>query len=538
MKYGQHFSTVSTPQTEQAPNKTQVQNSAGGFVFEVSDWTRLDRFLVLGSEKGSYYATEKKLTVENAQCVLRCFDENAKRAVDRIVEISHAGRAPKNDQAVFALAMASGHPKAKHFVTNALPKVCRIGTHIFQFAEAGQSFRGWGRGLRTAVAKWYTDKDVKDLAYQCVKYQQREGWSHRDLLRLCHAKPSDSTNSKANAFVDHITVLNWIVKGWNSVGDVPHDRDALKIIWAFEKAKRSTDKKEIARLITDYNLPRECVPTQFLTEPSVWEALLEKMPMMAMIRNLATMTRIGLIVPLSKASRKVCDELKDTDKLKKSRIHPIAVLLALRTYASGHGDKSKNTWVPVPQVVDALNEAFYASFANVEPTGKRWLFGVDVSGSMSSPITGTTLSCREAAAALAMVTAHTERDYFIHGFSDRFIPLPISRGMRLDDVLRITANLPFERTDCSLPMLYAKDNKLDVDVFVVITDNETYANPTIHPFQALGEYRRKTGINAKLAVVGMTASEFSIADSSDPYMMDVVGMDTNVPQILSDFARA
>ena len=48
---------AATPQTQAIPGT--VPNSAGGHAFPVDDWTRLDRFLVLGSEGGSYYAAER-----------------------------------------------------------------------------------------------------------------------------------------------------------------------------------------------------------------------------------------------------------------------------------------------------------------------------------------------------------------------------------------------------------------------------------------------------------------------------------------------
>jgi 60 kDa SS-A/Ro ribonucleoprotein len=68
---------------------------------------------------------------------------------------------------------------------NALPEVCRIGTHLFHFAGYVEQFRGWGRALRRAVGEWYERRSTK-LAYQAVKYRQRDGWTHRDLLRLAH----------------------------------------------------------------------------------------------------------------------------------------------------------------------------------------------------------------------------------------------------------------------------------------------------------------------------------------------------------------
>src|SRR5262249_45585952 len=137
-----------------------VVNSAGGYSFAVDDWARLERFLILGSEGGSYYASERKLTRENAQAVLRCIAVDGREAVRRIAAVSSAGRAPKNDPAIFALALASAHGDAgtKKAAFAALSDVCRTGTHLFQFASACDALRGWGRGLRQAVADWYAKK--------------------------------------------------------------------------------------------------------------------------------------------------------------------------------------------------------------------------------------------------------------------------------------------------------------------------------------------------------------------------------------------
>src|SRR3990167_3432294 len=103
--YARHVSKVATPQTEQAC-AGQVENNAGSFVFLLDKWAQLDRFLILGCEGGSYYASERAMTKDNAKAVEACLLENGPRAVARIVEISDAGRAPKNDPAIFALALA------------------------------------------------------------------------------------------------------------------------------------------------------------------------------------------------------------------------------------------------------------------------------------------------------------------------------------------------------------------------------------------------------------------------------------------------
>ena len=69
MSYLKKHQTRRAPQWLPIPGSTQVPNSAGGFAWAVDDWTRLRRFLVLGSEGGSYYADQWTLTRQNAQAV-------------------------------------------------------------------------------------------------------------------------------------------------------------------------------------------------------------------------------------------------------------------------------------------------------------------------------------------------------------------------------------------------------------------------------------------------------------------------------------
>jgi len=307
-------------------------------------------------------------------------------------------------------------------------------------------------------------------------------------------------------------------------------------IVALEAARKATTAAEIVRLIREYDLVRECVPTQFLTDPGVWEALLEKMPLTAMLRNLATMTRVGLLAPMSAAVRTVCARLADEAHLKKARVHPIAVLSALKTYQQGHGERGQNTWNPVVQVVNALDGAFYLAFGATEPTGKRHLLALDVSGSMSSgTIAGVPgLTPRVATAALSLVTANVEPQHAFVKFDHGIQPLSISPRQRLDDVMRTTSQWEGGGTDCALPMLHAAEVKMPVDAFVILTDNESWAGK-VHASQALEMYRQKMGIPARAICVGMTATNFSVLDGQDAGSLNVVGFDTAVPQLMSQF---
>ncbi len=547
--YSQHFQTKETSQSQPIPGTDQVENSAGGFSWSVDDWKRLDRFLILGTEGGSYYASEQKLALANAWAVLRCIQTDGERVVRRIVEISTGGRAPKNDPALFALAIAAGmgDENTKKAASAALPMVARTATHLFNFLENIQGFRGWGRGLRRTVSDWYNTKEAEQLAYQLVKYRQRNGWSHRDVLRLASPKPSTTA---------HNSLYRWVVKSGNMderqvVRQEKNDTqmnvkkyDAVDctllptIISSFEAAQHATEIKDIVQIINaNSSLSWEMIPSNFLGEAKVWEALLPNLPMTALIRNLARMTANGLITPLSDATRLVVERLTDETRIRKARVHPVAILGALMTYRKGHGAKGNLSWQPVTQVIDALDRAFYLSFGNVKPSGKRTLSALDVSGSMGcDEIAGMPgLTPAHASAALALVTAHVEQQYTITAFSGGMVPINISPSQRLDDVIESISDMPFQRTDCALPMIWALQNKISVDTFVVYTDSETWCGH-IHPVQALENYRREMGIPAKLIVVGMVANSFTIADPNDAGMLDVVGFDTATPQLISDFS--
>lgn len=548
------YTGVSTRKTSQqhpifGQEDRQVQNNAGGFVYALDPFKQLERFLILGSESGTYYVTEQKLTKENAKNAIAAIDADGRKAVDLIVAISDHGRAPKNDPALFALALAASakSPETRAYALASLPKVARIPTHLFHFVTYVKQFRGLGRGLKRALGNWYNETPAEKLAHEITKYQSRDGWSNADVLRISHPKAAevDAGNPQRN------NIYKYIVDGWQDIwwqgGAVP------RIIEGFERAKTAESAKQVASLIREYGLTREMVPTEALNSPEVWEALLEKMPLTAMVRNLGNMSKVGLLVPLSDASKKIVDTLHNQEAIQRARLHPINILIAMKTYAQGRGQLGKGQWTVVPAVRDALDDAFYLAFKSIAPTGKRFLFGVDVSGSMSSPCGGLPITCAEGAAAMALACAKVEQEYYIMGFTsgsrnswngysrsgslDGFVDLGITPKMSLDEALRQTRQRNFGATDCALPMIWAEKNNAKVDVFVTLTDSETWSGD-IHPSQALKSYRQKSGIQAKQVVIGMTSSKFTIADPTDPLTLDVAGFDTSVPQVLQEFAKS
>jgi 60 kDa SS-A/Ro ribonucleoprotein len=500
-------------------------NNAHGMTFTISPLKQFERFLILGSSGGTYYATEQKLTKDNAKVAVDIFSAPSDigvEAIQLLKQISVEGRGPKVSPTLFALALAFSHGTlpVRHEAMKVFSSVVRTQSHLFEFISYVNPLRGWGRVLRETVASWYTSKTPDQLGYQFTKYRTRNDWSTKDALRMAHPVPKDAE-------------MNDLFK-W-AVGKVVADESMLpQTVQAHIKAMASPDKPNIA-LINDFGLTREMVPNTWLNSVSVWEALLQKMPLHAALRNLSKMTNIGLLQPNSEATKLVISKLQDAEALQKARVHPFSILLALTTYQAGRGVKGSLTWTPVQKIVDALDAAFYLSFKNVAPTGKKILFAMDVSGSMDgSMVAGTHMTARTASVAFAMAVARLEEDYEFMAFSTSFIPLNISPKQRLDDIIRQTNRLPFGGTDCSLPVVWAKQKQRNFETVIIATDSETYAG-RIQPVQALREYRQQVGHDVKLVVMGLTATNFTIADPKDSGMLDCVGADASLPQIVSDF---
>ena len=549
------LNATETPQGLPIPGRDMVENNAGGFVFKLDEWKQLERFLILGSEGGTFYVSEKKLTAENANKVLLLLQKDGLKVVAKTVEMLTSGRAPKPDTAIFVLALAAakGDDATRKAALAAVPSALKTGTQLLKFVDTVNELRGWGRGLKKAIQLWFKGRKAETLALQLVKYKQREGWSMKDVLRLAKPVPADDVQGK---------LFGWTAKkdnaAWAKAPVAPGDK-ALDFVWAAEQASglklvaenadtaeakailaeaNQASVKKLVDLIVTYRLPREALPTEALNRAEVWEALLQEMPMTAMIRNLGTMSKIGLLKPLSDAEKLVAGRLTDAARLRGAKVHPIQVLSALRTYSSGRGVRSAATWTASSKIIESLDEAFELSFGAVEPAGTRHLLGLDVSASMTGgEIAGVPgLTPNVASAALAIVTARTEPWTAIMGFDEGIRELGVTATDSIVDATKKVSAINGGGTDAALPMIWALQNKIQVDTFVVLTDSETWAGK-IQPVQALEKYRQATGIGAKLIVVGMTSTGFTIADPNDAGMLDVVGFDGATPAFMAKFAK-
>lgn len=522
----------STPQTERA-DKRQKRNNAGGYSFVASDATRFRRFLITGTNGGTYYVSENKLTKDAVKFVVDYIADNGVAAVNEAVKVSDQALAPSNNQALFVIAVAlnSDDADTKRAAKEAVIKVARTGTHLFTLCEYLKNTGGWGSAKTKAIAAWYTTRDDEALSYQVAKYRQRDGWTHRDVLRLAHPKGISKDISRF--------ILS---------GEVTET--APVILRDFERLSTVDSADEAVEAIRDAEVVAwEFLPTGVLKDKKVWRELADggHLPLGAMIRNISRLGKNGAfednfhegklqVISGDEFTDIVVNALTNEKKIKRSRIHPMDFLKTIAVVGDG------SDGVP-HEVIGALHTGYEMSFVNVKDIDASALIGMDVSGSMSVLVNDPRgrwvwgnqegLTCAKAGASLIQVIMEAMRKTRVMAFSNQFQELSITKQMSLNEVHRKIQGLNFGSTDCALPMQYALNKGLEVDAFFVITDSETwYGNQ--HPFEALKEYRNKVNPKARLFVIALSGTEFTIADPDDPLSYDIAGFDSSMMKIVEE----
>jgi 60 kDa SS-A/Ro ribonucleoprotein len=525
--------TQSTPQHKPIPGRESemIQGKSSGYMFKAGIWRTLRRCLLTGTGNGSYYATKWELTNDFVDVLEQAIAEDPDRVAQEIAYASD-GRSINNSAPIWALVLLSmgESPAAKTAFQSIFPQVVRTASHFYEWMNYTKSVRGFGKVVREAGKNWLLQGDTKALAYQLLKYQQRHGFSNRDALRLFHAKPQT---------VDRDLLFKWVVNGWDELPPEPPTA-ALNQIWWYEWLKRNPDRTQTA--IFKGRLTHEMAAPVGKMDVGAWQLLFEDMPIGALLRNLGSLTEIG-VLSYSKASNRknlerVAKILNSKEHLRKGRIHPIDILKALKTYKSGGKlGKSSKTWTPVPRIVDILELALEMSFDAIDPTGKVFMHAVDISGSMSSySVSSINLTCCEIATTMALVSAKAEQNYMIRGFSTNFIDLNINRSDSFSSAMKKASDLNFGNTDASAAFRWMIENNCYADVICLWTDCESWAGNQ-HPTQALAEYRQKVNRDAKAIYISLVPNNISLVDPKDPNSWDIAGFDPSTPRLIQSIAN-
>lgn len=521
------FTQGETPQTQPLPGREMIRGRSGGVMFDAGLWAMLRRCLLLGTAENTFYAGKHELTQEFVHTVRQAVYEDPQRVAAEILYASE-GRSINNSAPLLALVLLSmgSQPQAKQAFMEIFPQVVRTGSHFYEWLSYTKSMRGFGKMVRDAGRAWLSDPDAHKLAYQLLKYQQRSGFSHRDALRLFHVKPASD---------DHQALFAWATQGW---AELPEEipSAALAQIWWYEWLKRHPDQTHEA--IAQGHLTHEMAAPVGTMDQQAWQLLFNEMPIGAMLRNLGSLTHLGVLGSQESANlERVHHVLTSREHLKKGRIHPLDILKALKTYASGgEVGRSQKKWQPVSRILNVLETALERSFEVLDPTGAVIMHAVDISGSMGFyTVPGSGILCSEIAAVMALATAKAEPNYAIRGFDTEFRDLDITAKNSFQTAMKKTSSRTFGATDAGAAYRWMRRSGFFADVVVFWTDSESWAGSS-HTSEALQKYRQKVNPNVKAIYVTLIPSHISLVDPQDPYSWDLGGFDPSLPRVIQMIA--
>lgn len=526
------YTNYVTRRGQQIGGPGMVLNDAGGYGFVLDPFERLTRFLILGSEKGTYYVGELKLTAENAEGVIECIRQNGERVVDMAYTVNMENRAPKVDPSLFVMALCLCPKYAPNVNTRRLAErrvhqMVRTQSHKALFVSMIHPM-GWNRIKRRMARRWYNSRSPEWIAFQGIKFRNRYEFPVRDILRLVKPRPEDQA---------HSDVYRYLVGKEVELTKLPDIAQRYVELWHdLSVAPEGIIPRTLAAI--ENGLPREALPTEALADLEVLRALLPKMPATALLRNLARLASRTLLTE-REAIDYVCGRLRDIEWLRKARVHPFGVMLAMLVYRMGHSPArpgaramSEQRWTVQPDILTALGNGF-EGLINAEPRDDiRALFAVDYSGSMAQAAMGTPVSCALASSAIALVLGRAQKGSEFALFTTRVHrKMPITERTTFEDLVH---RGPPEGTDIASPIAHALANREWYNAIVIITDNETWAGP-VHVHIQMEEYRRKLNPNCKLVICGMTSSHANVVNPNDPQALGIVGLDGNVAKLINDF---
>lgn len=187
--------------------------------------------------------------------------------------------------------------------------------------------------------------------------------------------------------------------------------------------------------------------------------------------NLNTFARHG-VFDVKGFTRDVVARLTDKDAIRRAKVLPYQ-LMAAYTMASSE--------VPQP-VREALQDAMETAIANVPEIDGQVVVCPDVSGSMSSPVTGyrkgatSAVRCIDVAALVAAAFMRANSNTCVLPFETGVVNLRLNpRDSVMTNAAKL-ARIGGGGTNCSAPIVKLTKEKTKAELVVIVSDNESWVD--------------------------------------------------------------
>lgn len=373
-------------------------------------------------------------------------------------------------------------------------------------------------GFARHIAAWLNNLSE----YHAIKYGSENSpiFPLRDILRLVRPVPQTETQKYLFMYLVNKDAFKAAVKEVDMSSLLPQ-------IMAFENLKSASSEEEALHWIETGRLPHEVVTGVTKMTPILWAKQAYQMPYFALIRNLVTLNRNGVLT--GETLDYVKHRLVNTEHLQKAKILPFQVLTALRIAHNTHSRTylNENPGVqPIPQsVLNALQEAFELSLLNLEELQGKTAIGVDISGSMSSPVTGNNeLRFQDVAGIFAGSILKKNPDSLVIPFNHT---LHLKKFNSRDSLMSLSEQIGLAQgsTNLDVPLKHLIQNRIGVDNFILLTDMQGYIGQDW--YDTWKEYKR-IAPKAKAVLIMLAPYRHSASPEKGLDVFHIFGWDNNV----------
>ncbi|MGO9110149.1 MAG: TROVE domain-containing protein [Thermoguttaceae bacterium] len=442
--------------------RTDTVNEAGGRAYKLDTMHALAQLAATGCFNGTYYAQAD----EQLATLKTLVDQVADNAFLAKLAVYSRERAMMKDMPVaLLLAMSKRDPALFRKVFDRVVDNGRTLRTLVQFVRSGQFGRkGLSYSLQRAVQRWLNSASVEKLLSASIGNDP----SLRDVLRLARPTPADNARRALFGWLTDKPVEKWAPA---TEADLPEEVMALA---AFRKA----DSAEAQILILGNMHARWDLLADTAKGSAVWAAIARKMGPQALRMNLNTLVRHGVIGPDAnrEMAEYVATRLADLDEIHRSRQFPYQYLAAYM-HASDE----------VPQKIKtALHKAAEIACGNVQELPGPVVIGLDVSGSMASPVTGnrgrgatSKMRCVDVAALFAAAILRRNPDSVVIPFDTAAYEAKVDPTDSVLSLAERLAKYGGGGTNCSLPLAAANARYANRKFAgcVLVSDQESWVGP-------------------------------------------------------------
>ena len=488
--------------------KTDTINEAGGRAYKLAPKHALAQYAATGCFSNTFYADAGE-QLENVLELTRELD------AEFIAKTAVYAREKGFMKDMPALLVAVLSTKDKAIFEKTFPRVIENGKMLRNFVQIIRSGAVGRKSLgslpKRMVREWFETRRAETIFKQSVGQSP----SFADVLKMVHPKPKDAEKEA--------------LYGYFIGRDV--DADKLpEIVQQFEKFKSG-----------DFSAEVPAVPFQMLTALPIstkeWTQIARNAPWQMTRMNLNTFERHGVFKDAEMVEI-IANRLRDREAIKRAKVFPYQLLTAY-TMASNNADIPR-------QITEALQDAMEIATENVpEIKGKVFVFP-DVSGSMSSAVTGyrkgatSAVRCIDVAGLVASAILRKNPTAEVLPFENNVVNIALNPRDSVMTNSQKLAKIGGGGTNCSAPLAQLNRAKASGDFVIYVSDNESWIdinrawNSGTETMTQWNEFKTRNA-QAKLVCIDIQPYAHTQAQERDD-ILNVGGFSDQVFNLISEFA--